>query len=142
LENQNYREAKVLLDSNSFMDIITTEASESELWFDYYYYLGAYDKCFKYLGDGYFFNELRYYAQLGNKGMIFKIYEDYVVDNTSKAFVHAILKERDSMYYYLEKEDINYKLVNSSFEFDPYRKEERFKSFLKKNYLPLTQWNE
>ena len=46
------------------------------------------------------------------------------------------------MYHYLNKEDIDYTFVNSRFEFDPYRKEERYKAFLKKHYLPLTHWNE
>ena len=56
----------------------------------------------------------------------------------------AILKERDSMYYYINKEkDIyNIREFNSYFEVDPYRKEERFKALLKKHYLPLTHWNE
>jgi len=134
LENQNFLEAKALLENNSFREHITNEATKSELWFYYYYFMGEYDKCDQYLVDDYFFNALRYYSQLGNQDMINKICEKYVVDNTSRAFVHAILKERDSLYYYLDKEDINYKLVNSSFEFDPYR--------LKKNYLPITQLNE
>jgi len=33
------------------------------------------------------------------------------------------------------------KFNNGWMEFDPWRKEERFKTFLKKNYLPLTHWN-
>jgi hypothetical protein len=66
--------------------------------------------------------------------------------NRQKAQVYAILKERDSMYYYLGKLDNFYwsrpRSVNSRREFDPYRKEERYKAFLKKNYIPLTHWNE
>ena len=31
---------------------------------------------------------------------------------------------------------------NSRREFDPYRKEERYKELLRKNYLPITHWNE
>ena len=49
------------------------------------------------------------------------------------------------MYYYLEKDNYDVsgmKYPNSRREFDPYRKEERFKALLKKNYLPLTHWNE
>ena len=61
-----------------------------------------------------------------------------------KTIVFAILKEKDSMYYYMdkEKEASNILEINGAIEVDPYRKEERYKTFLKKNYLPLTQWNE
>ena len=142
LENHYYKEAKNLLESNSFKNIITAEYTNSNLWFNYYYYLGEFDKCYDYLEKGSNFNRLLYYAQLGNREIIYKIFADYVIDDTSKAFVNAILKERDSMYHYLDKKDIDYRLVNSRFEFDPYRKEERFKAFLKKNYLPLTHLNE
>ncbi len=67
-----------------------------------------------------------------------------VLANFEKARVFAILEERDSMYYYINKEKNIYKIryFNSYFEVDPYRKEERFKALLKKNYLPLTHWNE
>jgi len=48
------------------------------------------------------------------------------------------------MYHYLEKMDGDdiIKGPNSRFEFDPYRKEERYKALLRKNYLPITHWNE
>jgi hypothetical protein len=32
--------------------------------------------------------------------------------------------------------------INSFNEMDPYRKEERYKEYLRKNYLPITHWNE
>ena len=41
-----------------------------------------------------------------------------------------------------ENEDVEFRFVNSRREFDPYRKEERYKDFLKRNYLPITHWNE
>jgi len=60
-----------------------------------------------------------------------------------KALVHAILKERDSMYYYLDKlkyaYNTNIAVPNSMNEFDPYRNEERFKSLLKEFYMPTSQ---
>jgi hypothetical protein len=59
------------------------------------------------------------------------------------------------MYFYLEKikgyrrqrhpytsERYGLRSINSLEEFDPYRKEERYKELLKKNYLPITHWNE
>ncbi len=73
-----------------------------------------------------------------------KILNMDVLGNYEKARVFAILKERDSMYYYLEKEK-NYTYFDHVFngikEADPYRKEDRYKAFLKKNYLPITHWN-
>ncbi len=57
-----------------------------------------------------------------------------------KAFVHAILKERDSMYYYLNrtKHLLNAQMFgpNSDPDFDPYRQEERFKALLREVYIP------
>jgi hypothetical protein len=66
-----------------------------------------------------------------------------VLKDYEKAIVFAILKERDSMYYYINKEkDIdNILKINGFIEIDPYRKEERYKAFLRKNYLPITHWN-
>ena len=57
-----------------------------------------------------------------------------------RAILYAVLKDRDSMYFYLENIKGNYKwvrIVNSRSEFDPYRKEERFNAFLRENYLPV-----
>ena len=65
------------------------------------------------------------------------------LDNLRKAYVFAILKNRDSMYYYVNKVEGNDRIdFNSRSEFDPYRKEERFKEYLRQNYLPITHWNE
>ena len=65
-------------------------------------------------------------------------------DHFEKALIFAILNERDSMYYYLDKEKniILINLFNSRKEVDPYRKEEKYKEYLKNNYLPVTHWNE
>ena len=79
------------------------------------------------------------YSQLGNKKEVFKIFKNQSANSNDKAFGFAILKERDSMYSYLFKDDINSELINSRFEFDPYRKEERYKTFMKKNNLPLIE---
>ena len=63
-----------------------------------------------------------------------------------KAVVYAILKEKDSMYHYLNSFDVYQTFflphLNSLRAFDPYRKEERYKAFLRKNYFPITHWNE
>ena len=48
------------------------------------------------------------------------------------------------MYYYIDKEASIFKILefNGYNELDPYRKEERYKAYLRKNYLPITNWNE
>ncbi len=78
-------------------------------------------------------------AQLGNKNEVYKIFENGELHPNNKAFGYAILKERDSMYFYLNKDNINDRLVNSRREFDPYRKEERYRAFMKKNNLPFVE---
>ena len=84
------------------------------------------------------------YAQQNKLKETYQILNKGVLANFEKARVFAILRERDSMYYYINKEKDIYKIrnFNSYFEVDPYRKEERFKTLLKKHYLPLTHWNE
>jgi TolB-like protein len=77
------------------------------------------------------------YAQLGKRDKIAELFAEREQSFNTKAFAYAILKERDSMYFYLNKDDINDELVNSRREFDPYRKEERYLAFMKKNYLPI-----
>ena len=91
----------------------------------------------------FYFDKICISAQLGKVDKVYKLLIDYnEKDVSGKAFIFAILQEKDSMYHYLKKEDIDYWWVNGRFEFDPYRKEERYKAFLKKNYLPITHWNE
>lgn len=112
-----------------------------------YYYEGKYDKDEPLL-DIYPFSkndELAVlYASQGKLEDTYAILNKGVLANFEKARVFAILEERDSMYYYINKEKDIYKIryFNSYFEVDPYRKEERFKALLRKHYLPLTHWNE
>ena len=116
-------------------------------FFNFYYYQGKYNKAEPFL-DAYPFanNDGRaiLYASQGKLVDTYAIINKGVLANFEKARVFAILKERDSMYYYINKEKDIYKIryFNSYFEVDPYRKEERFKALLKKHYLPLTHWNE
>ena len=112
-----------------------------------YYFQGDYEKVQIYR-EKFFFenyaNDAALYAQQKKIKKTYEILNKGVLANFEKARVFAILEERDSMYYYINKEKDIYKIryFNSYFEVDPYRKEERFKALLKKNYLPLTHWNE
>ena len=90
------------------------------------------------------FAQANLFAQRGEINKTYEILNKDVLANYEKARVFAILKERDSMYYYINKEQDIYNIreFNSYFEVDPYRKEESYKKLLKKHYLPLTHWNE
>ena len=116
-------------------------------FFNFYYFQGKYDKAKPYM-DEYPFaindGQAILYAGQGKLEDTYAIINKGVLANYEKARVFAILKERDSMYYYIDKEKDIYKIryFNSYFEVDPYRKEERFKALLRKHYLPLTHWNE
>ncbi len=82
------------------------------------------------------------YAQLNDQNKL----DSVLRGDHSKAIIYAILKEKDSMYHYLNSFDVyqtySFRNLNSLRAFDPYRKEERFKAFLKKYYFPITHWNE
>lgn len=114
--------------------------------FTLYYFEGKYDKA-EPIMDEYPFaindGQAILYASQGKLENTYAIINKGVLANYEKARVFAILKERDSMYHYINKEKDIYKIryFNSYFEVDPYRKEERFKALLRKHYLPLTHWN-
>jgi TolB-like protein len=113
----------------------------------YYYYLGDYKKSQFYLDKYSTENSISQtivYAQQNKIKKAYRILNKGNLANYEKARVFAILKEKDSMYHYINKEKDIYRIreFNSYFEVDPYRREERYKAFLKKNYLPITHWNE
>jgi len=115
--------------------------------YTHYYFEHDYKEAQVYLEmffvDSYIIQANMFAQQDQTKGA-YEILNKGVLQNFEKARVFAILKERDSMYYYINKENDIYNIreFNSYFEVDPYRKEERFKKLLKKHYLPLTPWNE
>ena len=74
---------------------------------------------------------------MGNKNKVSEILKANKANPTQMVYVFANLKERDSLYYYLNKDDINAPNVNSRREFDLYRKEPRYLEFMKKHHLPL-----
>ena len=119
------------------------------MWY-YYYHQEDYENAKEVLKDSLvesrYFDKGLTYAQLGNHKKVDSFFsiERAWWPNGYKAFVYAALNEKDSMYHYLEKKHDLYRPrdINGRREFDPYRKEERYKAFLRKNYLPITHWNE
>jgi len=143
-ENHQFDDAKKLMNTANYKRI-TSGAQKLQSSFYYHYHQGKYKEAEKLLQDT-IFNEINLrhlktlvYSQLGNKKEVYKIFKNQSANSNDKAFGFAILKERDSLYFYLNKDDINSELINSRFEFDPYRKEERYKAFMKKNNLPLIE---
>ncbi len=148
IESGNFNDAKILMESKNYKSLIAKNTEFYKIYNSYYYYYFKkdYNKAQEILSGTlkkeFYFDKISILAHMGKVDEVYKLLEDYdVMDITNKAFIFAILKEKDSMYYYLNKEDIDYIWVNGRFEFDPYRKEERYKAFLKKNYLPITHWN-
>ncbi|MCK5402263.1 MAG: helix-turn-helix domain-containing protein [Flavobacteriaceae bacterium] len=146
VESKNFATAKKLMQSQNFKSLHNEKQQLNYLWY-YYYHQENYEKAQEVLKDSLMEDNIFYkvitYAQLGDREKVDDIFKD-ILNINSKVFVYAILKERDSMYHYLGKliEPGRIRRHKSRREFDPYRKEERFKAFLKKNYLPITHWNE
>jgi TolB-like protein len=158
LDGKKFNKAKKLSQTKNFRALYKGNKGEQlvQLWM-YYYCQENYKKTEELLNDSimpvrghdYYFGLLTY-AQLGDRKKVDRSLKNHYsmygtrVFNKDMALVYAILKEKDSMYYYLEKlrPIKGFLPANSRGEFDPYRKEERFKALLKKHYLPITHWNE
>ena len=153
---KKFTEAKKLSQTKSY-GILSDYDRLNNLW-SYYYHQENYKKAEEILNDSlvglphFFFNQLLTYAQLGDRKKIDKLINNYYIEygrtewiNEDLAISYAILREKDSMYHYLEKLrpiDQFATFINNRGDFDPYRKEERYKALLKKHYLPITHWNE
>lgn len=147
LEGKEFEEAEIIFHTNNFKSLSSKRQQLISL-FDYYYFKTNYEKAAEVLKDSLIMNaaglQARTLAQLGKRRTLDSLFTERPWWGQFKVYVFAILKERDSMYYYLEKMDGDdiIKGPNSRFEFDPYRKEERYKALLRKNYIPITHWNE
>ncbi len=145
IEGEKFKEGKELM--NNYKHLMSDD-QELIGYYYYYYHKENYDAALEILNDSLMKHQYGYraavLAQKDSLEGVQKILNMDVLGNYEKARVFAILKERDSMYYYLEKEK-NYTYFDHVFngikEADPYRKEDRYKAFLKKNYLPITHWN-
>lgn len=145
--SKKFNEANELSQNENFKSFFNERQKLKQLFY-YHYRNENFKKTQKILLDSLmsksFLERAINFAQLGDKENLNKILKKDVLINVDKAFIFAILNEKDSMYFYMEgeKDIFHIKHINSRFEFDPYRKEERYKAFLKKNYLPITHWNE
>ncbi len=151
IEDKKYEEANKLMQSKNYKKVIPKRFQLQALWY-YHYLKGDNEKTLEISKQTPFTNDylvqVLTQAQLGNRKKVDSINKKYPYGTgalinwrTNRAIMHAILKDRDSMYSYLEKTQFdNYALgANERREFDPYRKEERFKAFLRMNYFPVPE---
>jgi TolB-like protein/Tfp pilus assembly protein PilF len=156
IEGEKFAEAHKLMQSKNFKTVINKKQQLIQLWY-YYYHQENYKKALEVLKDSLLaydhHSNLLTYAQLGDKKRVDSLlyntdydYSRFGYTRYGNAFIYAVLKEKESMYHYLEElfiDDLNaIRGPNGRREFDPYRKEERYKALLRKHYLPITHWNE
>jgi len=141
-ENNQFIEADKFVKTANYLKI-SSELQKKQGMFYYLYHQEKYLEVEQLMQDSLMATDghlnALVYAQLGKRDKISELFAEREQSFNTKAFAYAILKERDSMYFYLNKDDINDELVNSRREFDPYRKEERYLAFMKKNYLPIIE---
>jgi TolB-like protein/AraC-like DNA-binding protein len=151
LEDKKYEEAYKLMELENYNLVLNNTLKLKNLW-NYHYMKGDSKKALEISKDTLFTNDyllqVLTYAQLGDRKKVDSINKKHphgshsqLIWRTNRAILHAVLKEKDSMYYYLEKSrfDDNVLIANGRSEFDPYRNEERFKAFLRMNYLPIPE---
>jgi hypothetical protein len=139
--------------SENYNSVLPKRFQLNKLWYSYYL-KGEVDKALEVSRNHLFTNDyllqVLTYARLGDRKKVDSINKKYpygtgvlMMWRANKAILHAVLKDRDSMYYYLEhlKFDDYVLYANRRTEFDPYRNEERFKAFLRLNYLPVGSSN-
>ncbi len=151
VEDKKYEEAYKLMTSENYKSAHNKKFKLKKLW--YYHYLKDDSKKVleiskdTLIANDYLLQVLTY-AQLGDRKKVDSINKrnpngigNPLIWRTNRAILHAVLKDRDSMYYYLENSRFDdYELeANGRREFDPYRNEERYKAFLRMNYLPVPE---
>jgi len=141
IENKQFEEALTFQNTKDYK-ILTKLNQLRGLW-AVYYHQNKNSEALEVLKDS-LFNE-RYqehilvYAQMGEKDKVYQLLSDNEVINFYKVAAFAHLKERDSLYKYLNIEEDNFVMINSRREFNPYRKDPRYIDFLKKHNLPLIE---
>ena len=146
-ENGYFKEAELIMQTDFFKNL--SEYKRTNYTWQFYYYKEDYKQAQNLIDEkpelfGYR-KLLKTYAQLGDRVKLDSINKIYFVHGEykyfSKAYVHAILKDRDSMYYYLNKVRYSFRnafpVTNGSPEFDPYKNDTRYKALLKEFYIPI-----
>ena len=150
VRNKKFKKAKGLMATNYYQTHSSKKTKLNHQWL-WHYYKEEYQKSLVILNDPLFKNDYNFrtlsYAQLGDQKKVDSMDQRFpwgdgkeVLFRANKATQHAILKNKDSMYYYLDNifhyDGLPY-VINRK-EMDPYRNEERFKAFQRKWYLPVS----
>ena len=145
VENGQFELAMEVFESKNYKDL-SDEAQELLTLYFYYYTKRDFEMARSTIENKNFvkslFKETITSAQLGNRKKVDSLLALPMINSHTKAYVFAIYKERDSMYYYLNNNEFTInsaQAINSRHEFDPYRKEPRYIEFLKKYYFPIDQ---
>lgn len=142
LENKQFKEAEQFSKSKMYINNIPENTKKTRQFYYYYHQLKN-KEALEVIKDSVFDNntliKMLLYSQIGDKNKVYDILKNEKPNSNIKAFTFANLKERDSMYFYMNKDNSNAPQINSRREFDPYRKESRYIEFLKKNYLPIIE---
>ncbi|MGM5471376.1 hypothetical protein ACS386_13945 [Flavobacteriaceae bacterium LMO-SS05] len=142
LENKQFKEAKQFGNTSIYQKV--AQSRKLVNLFYYYYHQNQNKEALDILKDSILDRniglKLNLFSQMGNKKKVYELMKTNTINASQKAFAFANLKERDSMYFYLNKVDkAAPNIINSRREFDPYRKEPRYIAFLKRNYLPIIE---
>ena len=145
--NDFYKEADAIMQSEAFKK--QSEYKKALIYFRYYYYKRDFNKAYDIINENpeliSDYDQIVTYAQLGYTKKMDSINKICYLHGDHrfqiKAQVHAILKQPDSMYYYLNKAKYAfygtpYFYINEK-DFDPYRNDTRFKALLKEYYIPF-----
>jgi hypothetical protein len=142
LENKQFKEAEQYSKSSMYLNTLSENSKKLRLFY-YYYHQSKNKEALEILKDSVFDNnvlvKLLVYSQMGNKNKAYELMKNDKPNSNAKAFAFANLKERDSMYFYMNKDNSNPPQINSRREFDRYRKEPLYIEFMKKNHLPILE---
>ena len=143
LESGLFDEANILHHSENYKKVISKRDQLIDL-VNYYYFTKDKENLNIMLQDSVIAtqNSLRAYsyAQLGDMKKLYTVMDK--LNSANKVQVFAILKRRDSLYFYLNKDDISEsraQYINSRPEMDPYRTDPRYIEFLKRHYFPINE---
>ena len=145
IDDGQFEKAMEVFESKNYKDL-SDEVDKLEFLFYYYYGKRDYEMVRSTIENKNFvksvFKETIMFAQLGDRKKVDSLLALSGIYSSTKAYVFAIYKERDSMYYYLNNNDFTINQaqnINGRHEFDLYRKEPRYIEFLKKYYFPIDQ---
>lgn len=146
LDNHKYDNVLKLINDDKMNNIFGSEGKD-RVSYQYYLSIGNYEKAMEYLlkfykenneDDNYYKAEL--FVLKGDKNIANDILNKYQLDNNSKAKIFALLNEKDSMYFYLNKlTKINQIITLNGMDeiFGKYYNEPKYNEYLKKHYLPI-----